>query len=420
MGGTLLAALAGTAVTLWSLDRKAEATYRDAWRRMVEAGKVVPNPLAFVPPALDPGANGADLYLEAFQLTTAHFHDYSESQLKTTFAGDPRLREDAPGALEPEAWKEIEALVRDHGKTIEILLRAAAVPHCRFPMEYGQGWNTLMPQIRYSIAAARLLAWDVRARLRAGKPDGVWERIDAVFAIDRAVSTEPMLVSQLARCAVREIGLDLVREALPSILPPSGTVDALARRLDPEEFRRAFRLASLYEIAMVVDSIDGWFAGRTTVDVADRDLAGPIRWLSRPRMKEAAARAFDRYGRLRPALDGPRDLLIDRAVGIEREFRGDPLSWSFLVAAYPKHWRRQVALETRGLLAIEAARIKSRYPTCERLPESLPGLPADPLSGKPIRYRRVECGFFLELDLDPEELRARWGIEELPVWECTR
>ena len=138
------------------------------------------------------------------------------------------------------------------------------------------------------------------------------------------------------------------------------------------------------------------------------------------RLKEGAARAFDRLARLRPLLDGPRDELIAGALKIVNEFDLDPSAFSFLLAAYPRIWRREVDLETRGLLALEAARIKSRFPDCRTRPESFPGLPADPMSGNPLRYRRVECGFVLELDADPDELRARWGIEEIPAWDCAR
>jgi len=278
----------------------------------------------------------------------------------------------------------------------------------------------LMPHIRPLIRSAKLVYWDLRCRRKTGDADRIWERIDAIFGMADSLAVEPLMVSQLVRLVLVETGLTSLEEALGASVPPENWRKRLEQRLDPERLREGMRRSCVFELAMTHETITRFFDGRPTSTELDRDVTGFSKWLSKPETWRGAARCLDRLGRIHAALDPPAGRTIEETEAILQEFHADRMLFGFILAAYPRSWRKECSSAARMVLAREAMRLRTGIADLDSAPESVRILGKDPLFGRPLTYRRTEMGFALELTATEVELKSPWDIRKPMTWTCPK
>lgn len=413
----LAAALIVAAIRYVWLDRTATVEFSSALAQYKASGAPAV-PLAFVPPPLAQERNSATLYMRAFELTSS---DYSGSgsgkDARKSLSEDPRLIDPDTREISAEAWAAVANLVSENEAKIAILLEAAAFADGRYPLNYSEGWAMLMPHIRESIAASWLLLWDNRIRRRASRPEGAWARVDAILGVADALASEPVLVSQVARMKILQIALTALEEELSVSLPPPQWEAKLKGRMDPLRLRGSMACAHSFELAMHVKGLVEFFEGEPGLI---RDSLATLPWyqrtLSRPRLREGAARCLERLIRLHQALSLDPEEAISVSREIRAEFQSDPMSFGFMLADYPRLFRLPLEIAVRGQLADLCLRIRRQYPDPKGLPSTIGTTPEDLLLRKPIVYERTEEGFVLRLADDADALRAKWGIDDPPEW----
>lgn len=414
----ILLSLIFAAGEFWFPIREARAGYRSALEEYKGAGGLT-DPLALAAEPLPSGRNAAELYLRAFDLTPADFESYTEDRSRAPFKDDDRLLDHRRREFDPGEWEAAEAAIRQYAAQIELLIKAASAGTCRYPVKYDDGWKTSLPHIALGLAAERLLATDIRFRVRKGNLDDVWERLDALFAVGESFAAEAFLVSQFARLLVAERGLELLEEILPLQAPGPDWRSRLDLRLRAQRDPGPLRRSCLFELSMTVDTMEKYFRGEPTHTGAETDMSWITRKLSLARVFEGGARCLSRLRRIRLDLDLPFAERIARASAVLDEFNDDPLSFAFIIPSYPKVWKRHLFIATRSLLACEAIKLRCSH-SLEALPPTFEELPLDPAFGRPLRYRRTGAGFVLGVAAESEEIHALLDLGDPLEWRCPR
>jgi hypothetical protein len=262
------------------------------------------------------------------------------------------------------------------------------------------------------------MCWDLRIRRRDGATEGTWERIDAIFGMADSLATEPLMVSQLTRLSLFEIGLTSLEDALVSAAPPAEWKERLERRLDPDRLREGMRWCSIYELALCRDTITRFLRDEKTVRELDREYTGFTKAFNLPELLEDGAKAIDRLVRIRAAIDLPAGQAILASETVQQEFKKDPISFSVMLARYSGNWRRQAVTSARAVLAREAMRIRSQFADPGSAPHFVKELAKDPLFGRPLKYSWTKMGFVLEISATADELKSPWDLQKPPRWRC--
>lgn len=120
-----------------------------------------------------------------------------------------------------QPWEErapVELLLNQYSPALQALHDAANKRGVvRFPMDFNQGFNTLLPDTQNVRSGARLLTLEAHVRAHQGDAHGAADSIRALLALGNVLENEPMLISQLVRIAVRSMGYELIRELLPHV-----------------------------------------------------------------------------------------------------------------------------------------------------------------------------------------------------------
>lgn len=97
------------------------------------------------------------------------------------------------------------------------LIRDAAISggRVRFPVDFKQGLNTVLPDIQEMRTLARLLQLDANVAARDGDWQRVFDDILALFNASDALAEEPILISQLVRLAIRTLAVTEVQQLAP-------------------------------------------------------------------------------------------------------------------------------------------------------------------------------------------------------------
>lgn len=255
---------------------------------------------------------------------------------------------------------------------------------------------------------ARYNAARVREALAAGRPADAVEPIEVNLALARAVAQQPMLISALVAIAVETLAHAGIRQVLAAH-PPADVVAAIEAAIQRQRFPNAPAYALETESIAIQDTIAWLFAdpdrvrrGTTSSAVQQFTGGGLFAFGDEP------------SGRL-GSLDDNLTTLRDYFAAIQREAAKDFVDRNHAVVADDVGGRSGLILvrtlapalgrflqscdnaeiSRRGiltLLALERFRLSHNdYPDhlAQLVPDFLPAIPLDPLSGLPLGYRRL-------------------------------
>jgi hypothetical protein len=169
-------------------------------------------------PAPPPGeANAADVLLTAFSKYRAWDDEKSKGMPLVDSKADIPARNEP---LSEETKKLIAKYLADNAEAITLLHKAAAIKHCRFPIDLTQGWLNLTSSHMSPLRkGARMLA--LEALLNADNDDfeAASDAIVAAFGLARSLEKEPVLISHLVRAAIQGVAISSLERVLNRTSP---------------------------------------------------------------------------------------------------------------------------------------------------------------------------------------------------------
>jgi hypothetical protein len=411
-------------MTVWNLDlamRQRLGTLR------AEAGALALSVAPARPPDRD---NAALLYQQAFQAM-----------------GDPAAWPKAYGEkwykwLDPAATEsdfkdaELRAFLKRQAPALALLHEAADKPGCYFERDYGRpSFSMLLPELQKIREAARLLAFDARAKAATGEVRAALGDCRVMLAMAEHASSDPNLIALLVAAAIDRMTMQTLEAVLASTPPAADDLKAVF--LDGNfsyhlAFRRALRMEEAFGLAAFYDltvekipfselglappeqsssspAILGcaplyrWFWLATDQELYRRQMKQWQQWASRPYWESKAY--WDEWDALAKLLDDRLNCeskadwdrcegsIRDGAGVLTRQLLGAPCRGAETTAQADA--RRD--LMRLGLATYRFQASHGRLPAKpdELVPEFIPAVPQDPFDGKPLRMKKTARGLVL-------------------------
>ena len=218
----------------------AAASLRRAYAALEAAGRPM-RASALIPPPIPGEQNGALLC------------DAGAVLLKSRFVGEVTLLKRLSDlscdyrtdSLKPEAIDELRGLLRDERtvSALRLVEEAAGKQGYRADLVYSEGFAMLVPHLADLRSLERILCSKALVEASDGRTDEAHETLLTALWLADALRSEPLLISQLVRCATANLANQTVQRVC-AIAPPGPQQNAeLRRRLAAFEDRQPFVLA---------------------------------------------------------------------------------------------------------------------------------------------------------------------------------
>jgi len=168
--------------------------------------------------------NAAGVIISAF----AFYKTWDDEKLETLpILGRAKL----PNRTEPlpeETKTLIARYLADNQKALELLHKGARIKHSRYPVDFSQGFEALMPYFSDIRKGVYLLRLEAILHTENNEPELAIASIESILGVARSLSKEPSLVSQLVNIACKALAV----ESLERALNRTEFTDPQLRRLD--------------------------------------------------------------------------------------------------------------------------------------------------------------------------------------------
>ncbi len=296
------------------------------------------------------------------------------------------------------------------GEVFDLLYQAAERTRCRFERDWSDGFAMLMPHLSELRDVAMLLRARAIVRSADGEVDEAIEDVRVIFSVARSLREEPILISQLVRIAVAEMGL----EALQEILPRSSGAVAALERTSPDAAAGSMARAFQGELALILSSATDARAWDALADAGgsfDSAFSG-VAW---PYIKSDVAFMARLVGRCVEMAGKPYPVALSLVDSISEEVaeNGGMMTKMFLPSITKVFWSEarhasRVALAGLAARCIDYKREHGKYPAGLG---DLKDVEPDPLTGRPFVLETRAEGILLRSQA--HEDRASEEIE----WE---
>ncbi|MCW5557042.1 MAG: hypothetical protein KIT22_04290 [Verrucomicrobiae bacterium] len=310
----------------------------------------------------------------------------------------------SPGT--PEA--DILAALGRWKAELDELDAASRQPHARFQQRFGEDVDMLLPQLAAVKKISNLLQLRCAARLAAGDTEGALADIEFNERWARALSGDPLVITELVAIAIESIGTRMAWEGLVDHRWNDAQLQRLqglfAARRPREDLVRAMRGERRFALAQY----EGWVrnTGHLSGETAENlGFPHPARSLPRGWVRQnqislvryheiLAARYAQWIAGDLPAVQAGEDP-VDQ---LKRERPGIYAKLTLMLApAYARtmektDWLLTITRMAEIACALERYRlVHAQYPeSLDALtPSLISALPSDPCTGKPFQYRRT-------------------------------
>lgn len=309
-------------------------------------------------------------------------------------------------------------------------LRAASEqrPRCRFNLRYEEEncASVLLPHLGVIRGCVHLLALSAGAELTLGQTEAALQDLNLAFFLTDSLRHEPLLISQLVRCATTQLTLQPLWEGLVDHRWSEAQLRHLQQHLAELDFLASAQLALRGERAFgngILVYVRNHprqlsYLGMTeTGDESEASMVGlvaslmPRGWFYLEQVNYN--RAFDAY--IGPGADIASRRVEPEVIGqnekaIEQSLRGGGsllfnhrVMAAMLLPAIPQAYRKFAYSQTfvdeaTVACALERFRLANgHYPDAlaELTPPFVAKLPHDVITGEPLKYRRTDNGRFL-------------------------
>jgi hypothetical protein len=374
------------------------------------------------PPAIPEEENAAPIYDQAFlALPRLERSPGQSAELPPRLANADgtvvtNLLSENPARRARVTPRELEQALAGTDAALALARRAAAMPRCRFPIDWEAGAAALFPHYAKLRSLTRLLGGRAVLSAREGRPADAAADLEAMAGIAAHAGVDPVLIGQLVQYAC----LSHYGSALQQVMETASLDEADCRRLEarlseidlPARFARAVETERCFGLW----AFDTARRDRRLLAEAFGDRAGPpaglhAAWvvLAEPFLKwdeiaylRLMSRQVARARDARPLLPGEADGPLTETTVDGRPPWFAVVSRLMLPALAQASAKRDAAVARlalmRAALALEACRAREgRYPVSLGEAERLLGraLPRDPFTETPLRYQRRDAGYLL-------------------------
>lgn len=320
-----------------------------------------------------------------------------------------------PFPVDPALLATWKKSVDDAKEAFSALEVARGRTDSRYPIQLGNGFNTLMPHLASLKGLAQFLALATLTHAESGQPREAVRDVEDILLVARSLESEPLLISQLVRISLLEIGAG----AAATSLPRAAVDDADWKRLQ-EAFARAESANPFHRGIAGEAAMAGGFFDSGPSQLATGLIGSSAAANQAPASAKLAAALYVGTG-LR-AVDGnfcmerlvelvdasqrpfPEALALARASEerVDREMarplKGLKIMSGMLLPALGRSTEKQATSQATLRAAVTGCAVeRHRLAHGGRLPESLaelvprflPAVPADPFDGQPLRYRHT-------------------------------
>jgi hypothetical protein len=386
--GTLICLIV-LVMTIWNMDL--EARHRSEAVR-ARAGELL---LSVAPPNVPDSQNAAILYASVFKTMSSDplLHG-SDSVLMLDFPPDPHDRRVA------------QALTTESAN-LGLLRDAASLKVCRFDHDYSApSIEMRLIELNQMREAANVLRLDVAHELALGHAQRAMEDVSAIFAMSRATSQSPYLISGLVAIGIDSIGIQALEYAMPHVQVVADLAPLHVQDWETPSriVQRTWRSEQACGMSMFAD-VGG---GRRTlatlrsdsgpakeVSIADRLEDLPFRLFLLDNEERGYERLMERYYEM---MNLP---YYQASVGLQSDDFGRIAHRGIMTAivapAYGRICLTTAKYEARhsaALVGIAIARYQFDHATLPDtldalVPQYLAQIPTDPFDGHLLRYRKT-------------------------------
>ena len=365
--------------------------------------------------------NAADTLIEAFLC----YYEWNRTELESLpVAG----REELPARTEPLA-EETKGLVAqylaDNQQALELLHKAAAMKHSRYPVDFSFGPGTLMYHFSDLRKGAMLLKLDAILHAENGNAELAARSVTSTFGIARSLAKEPIVISQLVRAACQGLA-----------------ISSLERIVNRTEFtdEQLVKLGKTVADADVLAAMSRAFAGERCIGI--NVFKGPAVLSSEfVGYKMPPAPILELYKALGLAdrdaivyIDVMNDYMKTTGIPLHQRQRTASTIEAKLKATSKIHillhkfmpaFSGVITINIRSIAQLRTARVAlaiQRYRLAvdkcpdvlmDLVPTYLDTIPKDPFDGRSLRYEKLETGFVVYSV--GEDRRDDGGKERLPT-----
>jgi hypothetical protein len=345
--------------------------------------------------------NAAYTIIDAF----SYYHEPNETEYESLpIVGRAKL----PARTEPLA-EETKALVAqyiaDNNETLELLHEAAAITHCRYPVDFSLGLGTRLGHLSDLKRSVKLSNLEAVSHAENEKPQLAAHSVISSFGLTRSLEKEPLLISQLVRIACKALIVSSLERAINRTEFTDEQLVELGRVMtgaeDSSAMARAFAGERCYILSVLREprSLGPGLVGRGAADAPILELY---------RVSGLADMDADIF------LDLMNDCMETTRLSLHQRPRAATTIWAQVEATSKIHillhrlvpaFSRVVAfdvkitayLRTGGVsLAVQRYRLAAgRLPDtlADLVPAYLEAVPKDPFDGDELRYKKLERGF---------------------------
>ncbi len=156
---------------------------------------------------------------------------------------------------------ESQAFLEELDDEMRLVRKAAeARGMARYPIDFRNGFDTLLSDTQETRTLARLLTLSAHVNAHEGKINEVLNDVAGIFAVSDSVRGEPLLISQLVRMAIHAIGCELAADMLPLCHWTDAELATLQLAIARADFRAEMLRAIHGERAICLHTLDTTFA----------------------------------------------------------------------------------------------------------------------------------------------------------------
>ncbi|MBN2132293.1 MAG: hypothetical protein JW741_22520 [Sedimentisphaerales bacterium] len=306
--------------------------------------------------------------------------------------------------LDEDTVAQIGEILQNNEAALKLLREGAAIPHCRYPVDFTQGYACQLPHIEHFRGAGRLLCLEALWRAQQGQLEEATDAALTSLAVADSLKAEPVLISQLVRRACWAQTLSTLEFLLNQTAFEREQLTQLDRALaadhDPNAMARALAAERCFGHAAFSRPTEAGLsgssgapmrvlvAGQRAIGLHDASWAIFLDLMDEyiravqlpPWQRQGAAEFIEAKLQAVSRIHIMVHLLLP-ACG--RVIQLDTESW-----ARNRTARVAVALERHRLATGDLPEKLS-----DLVPAYLPAIPQDPFDGKPLRYKQLDAGF---------------------------
>jgi len=375
--------------------------------------------------------NAAYTIIDAF----SYYKPWDEEKSKSLpVVGQAEL----PARREPmgeEMKALIDQYIADNNEALDLLHAAAAIEHCRYPIDLNAGFETKLPYLSEMRKASFLLKLEAALQAENGEGKSAISSVKSIFGIARSHAKEPVTIVQLARAGHQSLAVTTIEYCVNRIeLTDEQLVELI------ECVHNAERISDM-TCAFIGERCVGLSFFKAPESMNPDSIEGiPVRPILELYKAVGLADAdaiiyLDIMDRYIKAAQLPHHKRQEVVKAIDTRLQSTSHIHILLHAIMPP-LSHITSIELRTIAYLRTARTALavlRYRLAAgRLPDGLTNVvpayldavPTDPFDGNELRYKKLETGFVVysigeDLSDDGGKERPPRRTKESPNWDVT-